>query len=183
MRYLIYKKLKFTLLFITLGFPLIWLAEGASLQKSVQSIDSIINAYYSVISGSKGFKYDPDSDQFLHAPNAIITRFNETGEFQRHTLSEEQKSLEQPYAEGFYEVETNRVVERYGNLAHVWSTYEMRESPDSKAFMRGINSISLYFKDNRWWIASWSTQYEGEEKIPAKYLPENHLSNKASGTP
>tara|TARA_R110002124_G_scaffold259284_2_gene425166 strand:+ start:116 stop:667 length:552 start_codon:yes stop_codon:yes gene_type:complete len=183
MRYLIYKKLKFTLLFIPLGFPLISLAEGASLQKSVQSIDSIINAYYSVISGSKGFKYNPDSDQFLHAPNAIITRFNETGEFQRHMLSEEQKSLEQPYAEGFYEVETNRVVERYGNLAHVWSTYEMRESPDSKAFMRGINSISLYFKDNRWWIASWGTQYEGKEKIPAKYLPENHLSNKASGTP
>jgi hypothetical protein len=183
MKYLLHKKLKFALLLITLSFPLTALADGASLQGKVQSLDSIINAYYSVVSGPKGFKYNPDTDQFLHAPNAIITRFNETGEFQRHTLSEEQKSLVQPYAEGFYEVETNRVVERYGSLAHVWSTFEMRESPDSKAFMRGINSISLYFKDSRWWIASWGTQYEGKDEIPAKYLPENHLTNKASGRP
>jgi hypothetical protein len=183
MKYLFYGKLNAALLFIMLGLPLVVLGADSSRHKSAQSVDSIINAYYSVISGPKGFKYNPETDQFLHAPNAIITRFNETGEFQRHTLSEEQKSLEQPYAEGFYEVETNRVVERFGSLAHVWSTYEMRESPDSKAFMRGINSISLYFKDNRWWIASWGTQYEGKEEIPAKYLPKSHLTSKASGTP
>jgi len=183
LKYLLHKKLKFALICITLGLPLMALADDASQQRSVQSLESIINAYYSVISGPKGFKYNPETDDFLHAPNAIITRFNETGEFQRHTLSEEQKALEQPYTEGFYEVETNRVVERFGSMAHVWSTYEMRESPDSIAFMRGINSISLYFKDNRWWIASWSTQYEGKEKIPAKYLPENHLKIRASETP
>lgn len=183
MKHLLYGKLSAAFLFMIIGLPLTVLAADSSLQKKTQSLDSIINAYYSVVSGPKGFKYNPDTDQFLHAPNAIITRFNETGEFQRHTLSEEQKFLEQPYAEGFYEVETNRVVERYGSLAHVWSTYEMRESPDGKAFKRGINSISLYFKDDRWWIASWGTQYEGKEEIPAKYLPENHLTSKASGTP
>lgn len=177
MKHLLSWKLKSAFLLMIIGLPLTVLAADSSLQKKTQSLDSIINAYYSVISGPKGFKYNPDTDQFLHAPNAIITRFNEAGEFQRHTLSEEQKSLEQPYAAGFYELETNRVVEHYGSLAHVWSTYEMRETPDGKAFMRGINSISLYFKDNRWWIASWGTQYEGKEEIPAKYLPENHLTS------
>ena len=47
----------------------------------------------------------------------------------------------------------------------------MRKSADSDAFMRGINSISLYYKENRWWIASWSTQNEMDEKITEKYLP------------
>ncbi|MFK7831454.1 MAG: hypothetical protein AB8B57_16895 [Congregibacter sp.] len=168
-----YRKLNAFLLFMMLGYPLPIFAADTSLKESAQSLDSIINAYYSVISGPKGFSYNSDTDQFLHAPNAIITRFNETGEFQRHTLLEEQQSLEQPYDKGFYEVEINRVVERYGSLAHVWSTYEMRESPDTIAFMRGINSISLYFKDDRWWIASWGTQYEGKEKIPEKYLSKS----------
>ena len=172
MKNLQYNRVKVVLLFLMLNFSLVAYSDDATLQKDVQSLDSIVNAYYSVVSGPEGFEFDPTTDTFLHAPNAIITRFNETGEFQRHGLTEEHKTLQKPYAEGFYEVEINRVVEEYGHLAHVWSTNEFRESPTSKAFMRGINSISLYYKDNRWWIASWNTQYEGEEKIPLKYLPE-----------
>ena len=50
----------------------------------------------------------------------------------------------------------------------------MRKSPDSDAFMRGINSISLYYKEDRWWIASWSTQNETDKEIPEKYLLNNN---------
>ena len=140
----------------------------------VSTIEEIIDAYYEVISGPQGFKYDAEKDRFLHAPNAIITRFSDSGEFQRHTLSDEQLSLLEPYLESFYEVEIHRVLEEYGDIAHVWSTFEMRKSEDSDAFMRGINSISLYYKENRWWIASWSTQNEIDGKIPEKYLPNNN---------
>ena len=70
--------------------------------------------------------------------------------------------------------EINRVFEEYGDIAHVWSTFEMRKSPDSDAFMRGINSISLYYKEDRWWIASWSTQNETDKEIPEKYLLNNN---------
>ena len=38
--------------------------------------------------------------------------------------------------------------------------HEIRETKDSKSFSSGFNSISLYFKDDRWWISSWSTQYK-----------------------
>ena len=159
-------------LFICLGYSATTLSSENYSDNDVLSLDGIINAYYEVISGPKGFKYDTKKDQFIHAPNAIITRFNEMGEFQRHTLLDEQKSLLEPYSESLYEVEVNRVVEEYGSIVHVWSTFEMRESPDSNAFLRGINSISLYFKDDRWWIASWSTQYEDDIKVPEKYLPQ-----------
>ncbi|QFU75750.1 hypothetical protein EY643_08820 [Halioglobus maricola] len=142
-----------------------------SFQDNAKTLDGVISAYYEVVSGPKGFEYNPERDSFLHARNAMITRFNEKGDFQRHTLLDEQKSLEEPYAEGFFEVEVNRIVEEYGGIAHVWSTYEIRESPNGKAFARGINSISLYFKDDRWWISSWSTQTEDTREIPDKYLP------------
>lgn len=174
MKYILSKTMRFAILLIAVSFSLTANSSDSSFSKDAQSIDSIINAYYRVVSGPKGFKYNPAIDNFLHAQDAIITRFNEAGEFQRHTLLDEQKPLQAPYSEGFYEVEVNRVVESYGGLAHVWSTYEMRGSPKAKAFMRGINSISLHFKDNRWWISSWSTQYEGEDKIPSKYLPKTN---------
>ena len=87
---------------------------------------------------------------------------------------DEQLPLLEPYLESFYEVEINRVIEEYGDIAHVWSTFEMQKSADSDAFMRGINSISLYYKENRWWIASWSTQNEIDGEIPEKYLQNNN---------
>jgi hypothetical protein len=45
----------------------------------------------------------------------------------------------------FYEVETGRRVDLFGNIAHVWSSYEARTSPDDETpERRGINSIQLF---------------------------------------
>ena len=167
-------KLVATFFFLFMGYPASLFSSQNYPDTDVSTINGIIDAYYEVISGPKGFKYDAEKDQFLHAPNAIITKFSEVGEFQRHTLLDEQLPLLEPYLESFYEVEINRVIEEYGDIAHVWSTFEMQKSADSDAFMRGINSISLYYKENRWWIASWSTQNEIDGEIPEKYLPNNN---------
>ena len=183
MKNILRQKLRFTVLIITIGFSISAYSNESSLSENVQSLESIVTNYYNVVSGPEGFKYDPKADNFFHAPNAIITRFNENNDFQRHNLSKEQESLREPYAEGFYEVEIHRITEEYENIAHVWSTYEMRNSPNSEAFMRGVNSISFYFKSGRWFISSWSTQYEGANKLPTKYLPETHLTSQSSGTP
>ncbi|MFT6753736.1 MAG: hypothetical protein ACI9VI_001063 [Candidatus Azotimanducaceae bacterium] len=172
MKYSLTEKCSIVILFLVVSGSVIAGSTQSSFEKDARTLDGIIGAYYRLVSGPEGFKYNAKIDRFLHAPNAIITRFTETGEFQRHALLAEQKSLEKPYAEGLYEIETHRTAQRYANLAHVWSTYEMRATPDGKAFKKGINSISLYFKDGRWWIASWSTQAEGANKIPEQYLPK-----------
>lgn len=145
-------------------------AADYPLESDVKSIDAIVAAYYDVISGPAGFQYDADRDASLHAPNAIITRVSADGSLQRHDLAVEQEPLKEPYPEGFFEYEIGRIVEAYGDLAHVWSTFEIRRSPNGESVGRGVNSISLYYHENRWWIASWSTQPEGEEPLPAKYL-------------
>jgi hypothetical protein len=136
----------FMVLVASIAFSSFVNASEAALNKNVQSLEAIVTSYYNVVSGPKGFKYDAKADNFLHAPEAMITRFNENNDFQRHDLPKEQESLREPYVEGFYEVEIHRITEEYENVAHVWSTYEMRNSPESTPFMRGVNSYLLLFQ-------------------------------------
>jgi hypothetical protein len=76
-------------------------------------------------------------------------------------------------ANDFHEIEICRRVERFGNIAHVWSTYEGRRSPDEAPFLRGINSIQLFHDGDRWWVMSilWDNERPGSP-MPAEYLPQ-----------
>jgi len=73
---------------------------------------------------------------------------------------------------GFYETEIARRVEQFGQIAHVWSTYESRHDlGDPEPFMRGINSIQLFNDGKRWWIVSIYWQHESAGyPLPEKYL-------------
>jgi hypothetical protein len=59
-------------------------------------------------------------------------------------------------ANPFYEIETARRIDLFGNMAHVWSHYEARTSPDdAEPERRGINSIQLFrHPDHGWRIIS-----------------------------
>lgn len=124
------------------------------------SVDAIIDAYYEVISGPVGFVYDAERDENIHTPDAVITKFLLDGTVQQHDLKTEQASIVSPYATAFFEIEVERKVEQLGNIAHVWSEFEMKTQPEGDAYGGGFNSISLLFMDGRWWISSWSTQYK-----------------------
>lgn len=145
-------------------------ANDYPLATDVATINALVAAYYEVISGPKGYTYNIARDQSLHAPQAIITRTDDDGLLERHDLSTEHVPLTATYSEGLFEVEIGRIVEQYGNIAHAWSSYEVRNTPDGPAISRGISSVSMYFDEGRWWIASWSTQPEGDQPIPAKYI-------------
>ncbi|MBO6793924.1 MAG: hypothetical protein JJ895_08440 [Balneolaceae bacterium] len=54
--------------------------------------------------------------------------------------------------DGFFESEIGQQVEQFGNIAHVFSTYDSRRTAEGEVFMRGINSIQLFNDGNRWWI-------------------------------
>jgi hypothetical protein len=74
---------------------------------------------------------------------------------------------------GFFEREIHRTTRRFGNVVHVFSTYEMRERADGPVNGRGINSIELFWDGTRWWIAA--AQWDDERPdnpIPKAYLPQ-----------
>lgn len=64
----------------------------------------------------------------------------------------------------FYEIETARRINIFGNIAHVWSIYEARRSPDAADLdRRGINSIQLHKDAGGWKVISmiWDNEREG----------------------
>jgi hypothetical protein len=146
----------------------------------VESIDAIIAAAYDVISGPAGKKRDWERERSLFIsggrliPTAADAGRNDVDLAPQVLDVEGYIARVEPLFEkkGFYEKEIARRIEQFGQIAHVWSTYESRHDPkDPEPFMRGINSIQLFNDGRRWWILSIYWQHESREHmIPAKYL-------------
>lgn len=143
----------------------------------VASVEAIIAAVYDVISGPAGKKRDWDRMRSLFVPGArlIPTGPRPAGGYGSRILSVEEYILRaEPNfeKEGFYEREAARTTEQFGQIVHVFSTYESRHAPgDAKPFQRGINSIQLMNDGTRWWIVTIFWQREDEKTpLPEKYL-------------
>ena len=145
--------------------------------KDVSSPEAIVAAVYDVISGPAGQKRNWDRMRTLFVPDArmIPTGKRPTGESTRRVLTvEEYITNSGPFLEkdGFFESEIGRRTEQFGNIVHVFSTYESRRATtDEKPFMRGINSFQLWFDGKRWWVIT--ILWQGESKdtpIPEKYI-------------
>ena len=154
-------------------------ASTAANPADVASIDSIIAAVYDVISGPAGKKRDWERMKSLFIPGArlIPTSRNQTGGYSSRVLTVDeyiQRASGFFEKEGFYEREASRKTEEFGQIVHVFSTYESRHAPeDAKPFQRGINSIQLMNDGSRWWVVTIFWQGE-DEKHP---LPEKYLKN------
>src|SRR5947209_12874756 len=114
----------------------------------VNSIEAILAAVYDVISGPAGKKRDWDRFRSLFYPGARLIptgkRPNES-EIEARVLSPEdyvERSAPFLEKEGFFERGVSNKVDRYSNIATVFSTYESRHhADDAKPFQRGINSF------------------------------------------
>ena len=146
-------------------------------KKDVGSMDGILTALYDVISGPAGEKRNWDRMRTLFIPEArlIPTNRRADGSTGRRVMNvEEYINSSGPFLEknGFFEKEISRKVDQYGGIVQVFSTYEAKRTlADEKPFMRGINSIQLWFDGNRWWVVTIFWQSETPENpIPEKYL-------------
>ena len=154
--------------------------NNARTSSETQSIDALINATYEVISGPAGKPRDWERERTLFwpgarlIPTATVPGRNDVG-LAPLILDVDGyiERVEPIFAKaGFYETEIARRTEQFGQIAHVWSTYESRHSPeDSEPFMRGINSIQLFNDGARWWIVSIFWQHESTaHPLPERYL-------------
>lgn len=146
--------------------------------KDVATMDSIVAALYDVISGPAGQKRNWDRFRSLFVPGARLIptgRNPQTGEVaSRVRTPEEYITRSAPLLEqnGFFEREISRRTEKFGNIAHLFSTYESRhKAEDEKPFARGINSIQLMNDGKRWWVVTIFWQGEDDKTpLPAEYL-------------
>ena len=146
----------------------------------VQSLNGTIKALYDVISGEKGQKRDWRLFKYLFKPDAklIPAGKDKYGDLKVNYMSPDdyiKSSGKWLVKNGFHEKEISRRVNTFGNITHVFSTYESYYSKeDEEPFMRGINSIQLLNDGNRWWILNiYWTQESPTNPIPKQYLPTN----------
>lgn len=146
----------------------------------VESIEAIVAAAYDVISGPAGKKrhWKRERSLFISGarliPTAVDAGRNDV-DLAPQVLDVDAyiARVESYFATtGFYEREVARRVEQFGQIAHVWSTYESRHDPnDAAPFMRGINSIQLFNDGSRWWILTIYWQHESRQHaIPEEYF-------------
>lgn len=152
----------------------------AARPEDVRSVEAIVSALYEVISGPKGQARDwarmrslflPDgrlipsrADRETHRADAVVLTID--GYIERSSGRME--------AEGFFERGVNNVVQQYGNIAQVWSTYESRHAAtDVRPFARGINSIQLLKSGERYYLVEvlWDAETPGTP-LPKEYLPK-----------
>jgi hypothetical protein len=138
------------------------------------SVDSVVRAVYEVISGPAGPR-DWGRFRALFAEGARLISMRVTAgaatpvvmtpdEFAQRSGANAEKNP-------FYESPIAQRVETFGNIAHVFSTYESRRAPGDKPFVRGINSFQLVHVAGVWKVMTilWDSEREGSE-IPEKYL-------------
>jgi hypothetical protein len=146
-------------------------------QSDVASLDAIIKSVYEEITRDAGVKRDWNRFRSLFYPGArlIPTGKNREGKVGGRVITpDEYVERSGPFLEkeGFHEREIARRTEIYGNIAHVFSTYDSKHKvSDEKPFARGINSIQVLNDGKRWWILTiaWSSETP-DSPIPAKYL-------------
>ena len=143
----------------------------------VESIDAIVAALYDVISGPPGQARDWNRMRSLFIPGG---RLMPVGGKTKDAIGIRLLTVNDYVAtsgpilleKGFQERELARTVEQFGNIAHVFTTYEAHIIKDDHT-MRGINSLQLMHDGKRWWIVSLMWQAESPElPLPAKYLPK-----------
>lgn len=153
-------------------------ASNPAYAPNVTSMDAIVSALYASISGDAGVARDWDRFRHLFHPSAKLMPTGTDAQGQgtlRPLTPQDYVDRAGPglVRDGFHEQEIART-DRYGRIAHVFSTYEARRAAtDAQPFMRGINSIQLFDAGNRWWIVSVYWQAETPDlPLPADYLPE-----------
>jgi hypothetical protein len=145
--------------------------------EDVADIDGMMKAFYEVISGPGGQPRQWSRDRTLYIPDIhfVAMATNKNGQPVAADMSHQEfvdRTNSSMVREGFFETEIHRVTERFGNIVHVFSTYESRQKPDGPVTARGINSVELFWDGKRWWIASaiWDDE-RPDNSIPAKFLP------------
>lgn len=135
--------------------------------KDVKTIDAIIHSLYAVISGPAGQKHDWDRFRALFLSGArLVLAIAKKGTKPKARILDVQGYIRRTTPifaiEDFWEREKKRTIESFGNIAHVFSTYESRRTKTGKVFQAGVNSIQLFHDGTRWWIVTvmWNTDRE-----------------------
>lgn len=152
------------------------------------TVQGVTTALYASISGGVGEERSRERFMGLFAPDARLMPTNSQAPAGYMALTPEaywERSMDMLTEMGFTEAEIARTTESFGNVTHVFSTYESYredQGPPDGPFARGINSIQLVWHQGRYWVLSifWDSERPGNP-IPDRYLPGDGDGDAGSG--
>jgi hypothetical protein len=145
----------------------------------VASPEAIVTAAYASLDRRPGDPFDWDRFRSLFYPRAVLLPNTEQTGGTPRTFSPDEFAawvderqaeyapIGGPKDRGFTEEELRSEVQRYGDVAHVLSTYQKRFWDDERVLGRGVNSFQLVHREGRWWIVS----IAWDEEVGAGPLP------------
>jgi hypothetical protein len=146
---------------------------------STATLDLLITAIDAAVSGPANQDRTCFRALFLPDARLIPIRIAADGTATPHILTVQDwiDAVAKRGSAVFYEKQIEVRSESWAHLAHLWSTYETRITPDGKppegkVMDRGINSIQAIFDGKRWQVIEITWQAEvPADPVPAKYLP------------
>ncbi len=141
--------------------------------KDVKTEAAIISALYDVISGEPGEARNWERFKYLFAKDAFLipTNKNTSGVYGYRNMTPDDyiTMFSTRVKTGFFERELKHELVSFGTIAHVFSTYETKETKNGSITNRGINSIQLFYDQNRYYIMNvlWCAESLGFTLPPA----------------
>ncbi len=149
-------------------------AQTAAACPSAKTVDELIKALDAAVSGPTDKDRTCMRQIMLPDARLIPVSKGKDGTIAPHilTLDDWITRVKGSTHKEFYEVQIKHPADVYGNIAHLWSTYEVRPTPDGKPEIRGINSIQAVFDGSELKVIEIVWQAETpDQPIPQKYLP------------
>jgi len=149
-------------------------AQAATACPSAKTLDDLVKALDDAVSGPTDKDRTCLRQLLIPEARLIPVSKGKDGSIAPHILSLDDwiARVKASGRKEFYEVQVKYPTDVYGHVAHLWSTYEVRPTPDGRPDIRGINSIQAFFNGSEWKVVEILWQAETpDEPIPAKYLP------------
>jgi hypothetical protein len=150
-------------------------AQQASPCPATRTLDDLIHAIDAAVSGPAGKDRACMRQMMLPGARLIpVSKPKDAATYQPHVLTVDDwiDHMKQQGDKTFYEHQLTWKTEVYGHIAHLFSTYELKDTPDGKPLVRGINSIQAINDGESWHIMEivWEAETP-DNPIPQKYLP------------
>ena len=167
-----------------IGTVVLTLAVAAPLQAQdaadFTTVDGIMTELYASVTREPGEPFPWDRLRAIMLPGAMMLpqRLQTGGESRLMNVDDFIAWIDEgwepvigtPNDQGFYERQTNLIVEEYGDVAHALTTYEKGPFEPRTIQGRGVNSVQLVKREGRWYILSITWDEENTSgPLPERY--------------
>lgn len=148
--------------------------------RDYESVEGVMTELYASVTRAPGEPFPWDRLRAIMLPGATMLpqRAQTQGESRLLTVDEFIEWIDEAWDpvigtaadQGFFEQQTNLIVEEFGDVAHAFTTYEKGPFEPRQIIGRGVNSVQLVKRDGRWWVLSITWDEENTSgPLPPRY--------------